>query len=131
MYALLLCNFIIPLVMLLAGHILKKYPQPWPGSRLDEPNRPGGYRWNLRFSSGYQSPRAKKSPAHWDYAQQNAPGFFIRYGKAALLVGLGCLLPALFLPAYTCVAIACTVELGCMLEAFIATEQALKDRFGI
>lgn len=129
MYGLLLCNFIIPLVMLLASWCLKKHPQPWPGSRLNGGNRLGGHRWRLG-SAGYQSPRSLKSPAHWDYAQQTAPAHFIRYGKAALWVGLGCLIPALFLPAQICMTIACVVEAGCMLEAFIATEQALKERFG-
>lgn len=124
MLALLLLNFIVPFVMLLVSRLLKRKAYPYPG--------PYGVslKWKID-GSGYNTPRSRKSKEHWDYAQQIAPDYFIRWGKISLWVAVACVLPVLFVPPYVCVAISTAVGLGCMTEAFVETEKALTDRFGL
>lgn len=52
----LLINLVIPFVMILVGLILRKYP-------VSDMNR----------HNGYNTPTARKSKEHWDYAQKIAP----------------------------------------------------------
>ena len=119
MAALLILNFIIPFVMLVVGFVLKMRPQPWPG--------PGsGIKWKLD-GSGYNTPLARRSKAHWDFAQITAPGFFIRYGKLALGAAAGCCVCALFLPWYVSLIMGYVLGFACIIEAFVETEKTIQD----
>lgn len=60
----LLLNFIVPFVMILTGHLLKKHPVS-----------------DMKSQNGYNTPTSRKSQAHWDYAQSIAPDIFISLGK--------------------------------------------------
>lgn len=122
MNALLLLNFVIPLVMLLAGGLLKKHPQPYPGPS-------GSSKWKLG-SAGYQSPGSRKSKERWDYAQQTAPDLFLKHGKyaavaAVLFTAIGLFTDYRFglVPAYVS-------GFAFMISAFVETEKAIADRFG-
>ena len=63
----LLQNFIVPLVMILVGNMLRKHPVS-----------------DMRSHNGYNTPVSRRSQAHWDYAQKIAPEIFIRLGKYLL-----------------------------------------------
>lgn len=63
----LLLNFIVPLVMILVGNMLKKHPVT-----------------DMRSQNGYNTPVSRRSQVHWDYAQKFAPEIFIRMGKYLL-----------------------------------------------
>ena len=63
----LLLNFLVPFVMILVGSILRKHPVT-----------------NMESHNGYDTPVARRSQAHWDYAQKIAPVLFIRIGKYLL-----------------------------------------------
>ena len=63
----LLQNFIVPLVMILVGNMLRKHPVSY-----------------MRSHNGYNTPVSRRSQAHWDYAQKIAPEIFIRLGKYLL-----------------------------------------------
>lgn len=121
MKTLLLLNLIIPCVMLLAATMLKKMKTPYPGPY-------GLVKWKIDFS-GYNTPQARKSPAHWDYAQSIAPGNFVKYGKYALgcsVFGIGI---GLFLPWYLGFGIGYAAGFLFLICAFAETERALRDRF--
>ncbi len=47
----LLQNFIVPLVMILVGNMLRKHPVS-----------------DMRSHNGYNTPVSRRSQAHWDYA---------------------------------------------------------------
>src|SRR5699024_8741246 len=64
MYSLLLLNLIIPFVMILVGDILKRHPAT-----------------DIKSGNGYNTPTARKSQEHWNYAQSIAPNNFIFLGK--------------------------------------------------
>lgn len=64
MYSLLLLNLIIPFVMILVGDILKRHPAT-----------------DIKSGNGYNTPTARKSQEHWNYAQSIAPNNFISLGK--------------------------------------------------
>ena len=125
MRELLLLNFIIPLVMLLVSIFLKRGSHPYPG--------PARYqtKWKVDFS-GYNTPLSRKSQAHWDYAQQIAPGVFLKHAipaaVAAVLFGA-----AGFLwenGAQILMWCAVGIGFGCMIRAFRRVETALTDEFG-
>ena len=63
----LLQNFIVPLVMILVGNMLRKHPVS-----------------DMRSHNGYNTPVSRRSQVHWDYAQKIAPEIFIRLGKYLL-----------------------------------------------
>ncbi len=63
----LLQNFIVPLVMILVGNMLRKHPVS-----------------DMRSHNGYNTPVSRRSQAHWDYAQKIAPEICIRLGKYLL-----------------------------------------------
>lgn len=63
MYAIILLNFICPFVMLLVGHVFKRHPSK-----------------DISRQNGYNTPTARQSQAHWDYAQKVAPDIFIKIG---------------------------------------------------
>ena len=123
MKALLILNFIIPFVMLLVGGILKNHPQPYPGPS-------GSAKWKLG-SSGYNTPGARKSKARWDYAQQIAPNLFIKRGKHAALAAVLFAVVGLFTDYLVGLIPAYAAGFVLMIWAFIETEKALKDRFGL
>ena len=126
MKTLLLFNFIIPVVMLLASVFLKYGKHPYPG-----PPSYGQTKWKVDLS-GYNTPGSRKSQARWDYAQQIAPGVFLKHAipaaVAAVLFGA-----AGFLwenGAQILMWCAVGIGFGCMIRAFRRVETALTDEFG-
>ena len=122
MEALLILNFIVPFVMLLVGSLLKKHPQPY--SAAD-----GSSKWKLG-GSGYNTPCARKSKAHWDYAQQVGPDHFVRRGKQAAFAALVFTAVGIFVHWIAGLAAGYFSGFVFMIAAFIDTEKALKERFG-
>ena len=129
MYGLLILNFIVPAVMLMAAWMLKKMKTPYPG-----PN--GSPKWKIDFS-GYNTPLARKSREHWDYAQTVAPERFFKWAKWSFLTPvLMTVLGAVLAPINpNAIQHAVTFSVGsgffCMIAAFRETEKALKERFGV
>lgn len=122
MKSLLVLNFIIPGMMLLCSWLLKKMKTPYPGPARNQ------VKWKVDFS-GYNTPRSRKSQAHWDYAQTIAPSIFFRHAIAAMAVAVLCSAIGLL------VAVIAQLPLWClgfifMGRAFRQVESALKARFG-
>ena len=122
MKTLLLLNFIIPGVMLLCSHWLKKWNTPYPGPAVNQ------VKWKVDFS-GYNTPQSRKSQAHWEYAQQIAPVCMRKNGFLALAAAMICSIIGLLWEA------AATLPLWCvgflfMGRAFRQVERALKNEFG-
>ncbi len=114
MYILLVLNLIIPFVMILVGVILRKCPVSDMGSH-----------------NGYNTPAARKSQAHWDYAQSIAPDIFIKMGKILLVVEilLSIILFVVDIGASMAIIIGMVVGLSYLFYAFMKTEKAIKDKF--
>ena len=121
MKALLLLNFIVPGVMLLSAFLLKKMKTPYPGSH-------GTQKWKIDFS-GYNTPRARKSQAHWDYAQCVAPEIFLRKAKIGLWIALACVIFGILFAWWLGLILGYVLSFGCMIEAFMKTENELKTQF--
>lgn len=117
---LLLLNFVIPVVMLLVSAFLKYGSHPYPG-----PAHHAQTKWKVDFS-GYNTPGSRKSQAHWDLAQQLAPGAFFRNGLYALILAVVCCAvsllwePARQVPLWF-------VSFVFMGRAFRQVEKALED----
>ena len=122
MLSLLLLNFIIPGVMLLCSFMLKKMKTPYPGPAINQ------IKWKVDFS-GYNTPLARKSREHWDYAQAIAPDFFLSNAKAALWIAVACTVMGVFLGWLLGLTVGCILGFGCMIEAFVETEKEIKKRF--
>lgn len=123
MKALLILNFIIPGVMLLCGFLLKKMKTPYPGPARNQ------IKWKVDFS-GYNTPRSRKSEAHWNYAQSIAPAIFLRNGKKALFSAVCFTVVGLILPWWVGLAAGYVMGFVGMFLAFGETEKNLKERFG-
>lgn len=112
MKALLILNLIFPLVMILVASILKKSPV-----------------WDMGSHQGYNTPSARKSQKHWNYAQTKAPEYFLPIGKWTLLVevlwSLISLLPAVNL--YISLWIGGAVGLASLILAFCMTEKDIRE----
>lgn len=114
MYSLLFLNLIVPCVMLLVGSLLRKHPVK-----------------DMSSQNGYSTRSARRSQAHWNYAQSIAPEIFLRTGKQALLrevlLSILCLLlrirPAISL------AIGTAVGFFFLYQAFQLTEKAIHEKF--
>lgn len=119
MKALLLLNFVTPVVMLLVSVYLRWNKAPYPGPY-------GQGKWRTG-SSGYNTPQSRKSQVHWDYAQKAAVGTFFSNGIAALVMALVCsILGVTFFPWWIGLAMGCFLGLGCMIEAFVQTERDIQ-----
>lgn len=117
MRALLLLTLIVPLVMVLVGALLKRNPAAYPTSG--------------HGSSGYNTPRSRRSQASWDYAQIIAPDIFLRWGKTAFAVSAVSIAAGLVIAWwYVPLAVGYLVGFGFLAAAFVETERALKERFG-
>lgn len=117
MKALLVLTLIVPLVMVLVGALLKRNPAAYPTSG--------------HGSSGYNTPRSRRSRSSWEYAQAIAPDIFLRWGKlafdvAAVCIALGLALSWWYIP----LAVGYLAGFGFLTAAFVETERALKERFG-
>lgn len=114
MQALLVLNLIVPCIMMLVGIFLKKHPVSDPGS-----------------GNGYNTPTARKSEAHWEYAQQIAPDRFIFQGKWLFLaeVVLSALLYAGRLFVGWSVMIGSCFGFLWLCYAFYDTDKRIKERF--
>ena len=123
MVKLTILNYVIPVVLLAVGFWLKRNQHPYPG--------PGGSatKWKVDLS-GYNTPESRKSKARWDYAQQIAPAYFLRNGKAALAAALACTVFGFFVRYEAVLIIGAAVGFGCVIEAFVETEKELKANFG-
>lgn len=129
MYGLLILNFIVPAVMLMAAYFLKRKKRPYPG--------PVGMsvKWKVDFS-GYNTPLSRKSRDHWDYAQTVAPERFFKWAKWSFLTPVLMTVLGAVLAPVSPNAIQHAVIFGvgsgfyCMIVAFQETEKALKERFG-
>lgn len=115
MYILLLLNLIIPFVMILVGVILKKHPVS-----------------DMSSHNGYNTPTARKSQAHWDYAQSIAPDIFIRLGKILLIteISLSIVLFILDVGVGVAIGIGTAVGVAYLFYAFWKTEKSIDERFG-
>lgn len=114
MYGLLLLNFIVPYVMILVGHILKKHPVS-----------------DMKSQNGYNTPTSRKSQAHWDYAQSIAPDIFISIGKILGIIEIVLsVLMLLVRASYQVVLIAggC-VGAGFLLFGFYKTDSEIEKKF--
>ncbi len=121
MKLLLLLNFITPGVMMVVAAILRISKPPYPGPY-------GKGKWNAGFY-GYNTPLSRKSQAHWDAGQKAAAEEFCANGKLALVMALVCTLLGLtFWPWWVGLAVGCFLGLGSMIEAFVQTEQKIKDQ---
>ena len=119
--SMLLLDFVIPCVMLFASWFVKKQPRAYPGPA------PHMKKWKIDLN-GYDTPRARKSQRHWDYAQQIAPKWLAYYGKLGLVVsaiwaGFGLFSPD-NLDASVTGCVICGV--GYLICAFRAVEKRLK-----
>lgn len=114
MQALLVLNFIVPCIMVFVGAVLKKHP-------VSDP----------RSGNGYNTPTARKSEAHWEYAQQIAPGRFILLGKWLFLaeIVLSALLFAVRLFVGWSVMIGSCFGFLWLCYAFYDTDRRIKERF--
>ena len=121
MQALLILNFIIPFVMLLVGGLLRKHPQPYRSS--------GTAKWKAG-SSGYNTPCARKSKAHWDLAQRVGPDNFVKRGKQALFSAVCFTIVGLIVIWWVGLAAGMVMGYVGMILAFWDTERELKERFG-
>lgn len=114
MQALLVLNFIVPSVMVFVGVLLKKHPIS-----------------DMRSGNGYNTPTARKSEAHWEYAQQIASDRFIFQGKWLFLaeVVLSALLFAVRLFVGWSVVIGSCFGFLWLCYAFYDTDKRIKERF--
>lgn len=119
---LMILNFIIPVVMLLAARWLRKKIRPYPGAE-GAPTK-----WKID-GSGYNTPQSRKSREHWRFAQQIAPEKFRQYGIISMMIALICVVLGAFLPNYVCVVISNAVGLGIVTEAFRDTEKTIEKEF--
>jgi len=128
MYGLLVLNFIVPVVMLMAVLMLKKMQTPYPGPS-------GSPKWKIDFS-GYNTPLSRKNKDHWDYAQVAAQVFFLRWGIWSLVGSILMTVLGAVFAAGNPNAVQHTVFFGValgffsMIAAFRATEKNIKMRFG-
>ncbi len=116
MQALLLLNLIVPFVLYIVGYALKKNPVT-----------------DMRSHSGYNTPRARKSQVHWDYAQTIAPDIFMSVGKKLAIVEM--ILIIAFVVLKTNIIIAIIIGMGVgfafMIYGFCVTESRIKEKVGI
>ncbi len=118
MKLLLLLNFITPVVMMLVAEGLRRRKPPYPGPY-------GTGKWKAG-ASGYNTPLSRKSPAHWDAAQEAAAREFASNGKLALAAAVVCTLLGLtFFPWWIGLILGCTMGFALLIEAFVQTERAI------
>ena len=110
MGALLLLNLIIPFVMILVGGIFKKHP--------------------VTDIKSNNTPTSRKSQEHWDYAQRIAPGNFIFFGKALVIIeimlSVGMFL--LHIPIDATLIVGTCVGLGFLLLGFYKTDAEIEEK---
>lgn len=114
MWASLLLNLIVPFVMVLVGTLLKKYP-------ISDMNR----------QNGYSTPIARKSQAHWEYAQQIAPDIYIRLGKYLFIaeIVVSILLLFLHISIKNSIIIGSCIGFTFLFYSFYYTDGKIKERF--
>lgn len=114
MQALLVLNLIAPFVMVLVGVLLKKHPQS-----------------DMSKQNGYNTPTARKSQAHWDYAQSIAPQIYISLGSYLFLVEIAASIVMLVLkvPVGSSIAVGTLIGLAFMIYGFYYTDKKIKKNF--
>lgn len=118
---LLILNFIVPFVMVLVAWILKKNP-------VSSASIKQGLN---SVKNGYSTPLARKSYAHWDYAQSIAPNIFRYFGRGLfVLEGIWCLLSLFFsVKVERSISFGVLMGFGIMIAAFLKTESMIRDKF--
>ena len=114
MYGLLLCNFIVPYVMIFVGHILKKHPVS-----------------DMKSQNGYNMPTSRKPQAHWDYAQSIAPDIFISIGKVLGIIEiiLTVLMLLVRVSYQTALIVGCCVGVSFLFFGFYKTDSEIEKKF--
>lgn len=110
---LLVLNLIIPIVMILVGALLKKYPA------------------DMESHTGYNTPASRKSRAHWDYAQSIAPDIFLSLGKrlGVIEIVFSAVMLIVHASAGVAVGIGCCVGAGFLFYGFYKTESEIEKKF--
>lgn len=114
MQVLLLLNLIFPLVLVLMGFILKKFPVS-----------------DMRRHNGYNTPTSRKSQAHWDYAQKIAPNICKVFGKYLFIVEIIVSLALLFLRVSMEISLIIGGAIGfiCLFFVFYYTDSKIEEKF--
>ena len=114
MYSLLLLNLIIPFVMILVGDILKRHPAT-----------------DIKSGNGYNTPTARKSQEHWNYAQSIAPNNFISLGKVLGVVEIILSIGMFLLQISVNIALTVGICTGIVFSfcGFYKTEIGIKNKF--
>lgn len=114
MYGLLFLNLIVPYVMILVGHILKKHPAS-----------------DMRSQNGYNTPTSRKSQTHWDYAQSIAPDIFISIGKilGVIEIILSVIMLLFRAPYQITLIVGGCVGVGFLLFGFYKTDSEIEKKF--
>lgn len=112
----LILNFITPFVLICVGAMLKRHPQH-----------------DMSRQNGYNTPTARKSQAHWDYAQKIAPDIYISFGKWMLPVKASLCLLALVLSvsASQALVIGSGIDIAVLVYSFIYTDAKIKKAVGL
>lgn len=115
MYASLLLNFIVPLVMLLVGFLLKKNPVR-----------------DMNSHNGYNTRVSRRSRRHWDYAQSIAPDIFIGLGIRSVMaeILLNVFLFVFHVPIHISVITGTILGYLFLFWAFWKTDNRIKGEFG-
>lgn len=107
-------NLIIPFVMLAVGYALKKRPVT-----------------SMNRHCGYNTPAARKSQAHWDYAQHIGPDLFLKLGKIsfAALLFLSAVMLLCKISVAAILSLGLTAGLLFLTAAFLRTEKQINRKF--
>ena len=122
MWFLLVLNGIIPFVMVLVACLLKRYPAA---------NMPAKNGYYMRLGYGYNTPSARRSQAHWDYAQSIAPDIFLSLGKtlAAAEILFSAAMFLLHAPVYAALIIGECMGFGFLFFGFHKTDRMIRQHF--
>lgn len=101
---------LIPVVMILAGAMMKYYPPK-----------------DINHFIGYRTPRSKKSQASWDYAHQVCGALWMKLGFVSLLATI---IFITFVENENAIGILVFVQMLPMLGSIVFVEKALKKKFG-
>lgn len=111
---LLLLNLIVPYVMILVGHTLKKHPAS-----------------DMKTQNGYNTSTSRKSQAHWDYAQSIAPDIFISLGKilGVIEIILSVMMFLFHTSSQVALSVGGCVGVGFLLFGFYKTDSVIEKKF--
>lgn len=112
--SLLILNFILPIVMILTGLILKNHPVS-----------------DMNSGSGYNTPVSRKSQEHWNYAQHIAPDIYISLGKILFVIEifLNLALYLFHVSSQITLTVGIGLGLGFLFLGFYKTDSEIKRKF--